>query len=259
MKTVERSLILAFFAVVVSASAFAQAESGRPYSYGAEFDVNSRYLWRSLAWSQGAVWQPSLWVGTSGFAASAWFNFPLGDEPNRRQFNEADFRLSYTNEWGDFTLEPAFNIYSYPNQDKEENPTTGELELAASYGFSFLTVSTTHFLDVWDNRGGYVGEIALEFEGEAGARLTANAAMRLTFGNAKFNAYYIPVDKAAVNAAILEVGLTYQLTRAITIRPHFEWNRLLDRDVRAAVAESPWVFSGKSSLANFGIAIGFEI
>jgi hypothetical protein len=182
----------------------------------------------------------------------------LGDEPTKHRFNEVDYRLSYTKEWGNFTFESAFNIYSYPNQDKEENPTTGELEIHASYAFAPFAISTTHFLDLWDNSGGYIGEVALEFEESPLDRLTVNAAARLTFANAKFNAYYVPLDKAAVNAVVFEFGLRVDLGERFYLRPHVEWTSLLDGEVKRAVAESPWVFSAKASLVNFGIALGVE-
>jgi len=243
-------------AVPVAAQTEENGASG--FTVGAESDSNSRYLWRALAWSQGAVWQPSLWVGRSGFELSLWANFPLGDEPTKHKFNEIDLRLSYAKEWGRFTFAPAFNVYSYPNQDKDENPTTGEIEVMAAYAFDPFTISTIHFLDVWDNPGGYIGEVALEFEESPAESLVLSAAARLTFGNAKFHSYYIPVDKAAASALIFEVGLTYNLSSAVYLRPHVEWTTLLDSEVKKAVAESDWVFSGKAALLNFGLALGFE-
>lgn len=242
----------------LAASLAAQTESGNGQALtgGAEFDFNSRYIWRALAWSQGAAWQPSVWLGRSGFELSVWTNFPLGDEPTKRKFNEIDLRLSFTKEWGHFTLAPAFNVYSYPNQDKEENPTTGEFELLASYAFAPFTISTTHYFDVWDNAGGYIGEVALEFEEAPADGWTFEAAARLSLGNAKFHGYYVPIEKAALSALVFEVGLTYALSSTVYLRPHAEWTTLLDGEVKKAVAASPWVFSGKASLLNFGLALG---
>ncbi|MCX6562094.1 MAG: hypothetical protein NTU60_00665 [Candidatus Aminicenantes bacterium] len=242
------------------ASGLGQEERSGALTYGAEFDFNSRYIWRSFAWSEGAVWQPTAWLSRSGLTFSVWGNFVLNREPNYRRFNEVDFRLSYKKEWGAFTVEPAFNIYSYPNQDKAENPMTGELELQITYdlGLGGLSLETAHFLDLWENKGGYVGEVGIQLEQEAGANLILNAAARLTFANAKFNFYYVPLDKGAVSAFILELGLTYTFSAPFYIRPHFEWNSLLDGDLKAAVASSSWVSSGKSSLLNFGVTVGVE-
>jgi len=257
-----RFIVLAvFFTAVAVGSGFAQDEPAKtsPFTCGAESDFNSRYIWRGLAWSRGASWQPGVWVGTSGFLFNAWASLPLGDEPNQYQFNEIDLRLSYAKEWGNFTLASAFNIYSYPNQDKTENPTTGELELAASCTFSSWTLLTTHYLDLIDNPGGYVGEMALEFEKKAAKNLLLNAAARLLFANAKFNDYYVPLKKAAVDTAVLEIRLTYNLSSAIYVAPHFAWSMLLDSEIKDAVAKSPWVFSDKPMLTSFGIAVGIEL
>lgn len=257
-ETSKRWALALVLAVGLAAPSAAQTEGdgGQAFTGGAEFDFNSRYIWRSLAWSQGAAWQPRVWLGRSGFELSVWTNFPLGDEPTKHKFNEIDFRLSFTKEWGNFTLAPAFNIYSYPNQDKEENPTTGEFELLAAYAFAPFTLSTTHFFDVWDNAGGYIGEVALEFEESPADGWTFDAAVRLSFGNAKFHAYYVPLEKAALSALVFEAGLTYNLSSTVYLRPHAEWTTLLDGEVKKAVAASPWVFSGKAALLNFGLALG---
>lgn len=254
------SLFLCLFLAMGTATVLGQDEKPGALGYGAEFDFNSRYIWRSLAWSGGAVWQPTAWLSRSGLTFSVWGNFVLASEPNYLQFNEVDLRLSYKNEWGPLTFEPAFNIYSYPNQDKTENPTTGELEidLSLDLGFAGLSLETAHFLDFWKNKGGYVGELGLAFEGDLTDDLVMNAAARLVFGNAKFNAYYVPLDKGAVNAVVLELGWTYAVSAPFYIRPHFEFNGLLDGDLKAAVAASPWVSSGKSTLVNIGVTVGVE-
>jgi hypothetical protein len=249
--------VVAFLAPAVRAqSAEPTQESG--WTVGAELDLNARYIWRSLVWNDKRVAQPSVWIGRSGWTLSAWSNFVLGDEPNRRQFNEVDLRLSYQTDLGPFAIEPAVNIYSYPHQDQTENPTTGELEIQVSCPLGPVTLETAHFFDFLKNGGGYVGEVGCEYETEPADNLTLSAAARLLFANAKFNEYYIPYDKGGIYSLALELGLTVRLSDSVTVRPHIEWNRLLDAGVRSAVAVSPWVAAGGSSVFNFGVAVGFE-
>lgn len=237
-------------------SAEAAGESG--WTVGAELDLNSRYIWRSLVWNDKRIAQPSVWIGRSGWTLSAWSNFVLGDEPNRRQFNEVDLRLSYQTDLGPFAIEPAVNIYSYPHQDQSENPTTGELEIQISCPLGPISLETAHFFDFLKNGGGYVGEVGCEYETEPVEGMTLAAAARFVFANAKFNEYYIPYDKGGIHSLVLELGLTARLSDSVTVRPHIEWNRLLDADVRAAVAGSPWVAAGRSSVLNFGVAVAFD-
>jgi hypothetical protein len=245
-------------ALLFAAAAFGQDAAGKAktLSGGAEFDINSRYIWRSLAYSQGAVWQPSAWIGTSGFTFSVWGNYVLHREENYFQFNEIDYRLSYAREFGPLKIEPAFTAYSYLHQP--DSPTTGEFELLLSFDLGPFSIATAHFLDVGRNPGGYIGEIGLEFERTPSAALTVNASARLTFANSKFNAYYVPLRKSALNAFVLELGLTVALTEAISIRPHFEWHRILDQDVKAALTTSTFVSGGKASQLNFGVAFAIE-
>jgi hypothetical protein len=239
----------------------AQAEketSGSDWTYGAELDLNSRYLWRSLIWNDKPVAQPSVWIGRSGLTFSVWSNFVLGDEPNRRQFNEIDCRISYGTDLGPVTIKPAVTVYSYPHQPAEDSPTTGELEIQLSCPVGPFVLETTHFLDFIAYSGGYVGEIGCEYEGEPGGGLSFDAAGRLTFGNATFMNAYIPYGKGGVHAFILELGLTVPVSGSVTLRPHLEWDRILDPGVRAAVEASPWLAAGRGSVILFGLAVGFE-
>lgn len=218
------------------------------WTYGVEADFNSIYIWRSLAWSQGAVMQPSIWAGKSGFSLSVWGNFVLNKEANQGQFNEFDFRLSYQYKWGSLTLEPAVQFYAYLNQPGE--PTTGELSFKASYDLAPFAIETTHYFDFMEYGGAWVGELGLEYHQEITSELTLDAAIRGLMANSKFNEIYIGWRKTAVNSIVAEISLTYNLTDVIYIRPHFEWNKILDTDLRS------WV--DKPNIVNFGIAIGIE-
>jgi outer membrane scaffolding protein for murein synthesis (MipA/OmpV family) len=249
--------VLACFAPAARAqSEEASADPG--WSVGAELDLNSRYLWRSLVWNDKRVAQPSVWIGRSGWTISAWSNFVLGDEPNRRQFNEVDLRLSYETALGPFVIQPAVNIYSYPNQDRIENPTTGEFEIQVSTSLGKFSLETGHFIDFLENGGGYVGEVGLAYEDEPSEGLILDAAARVTFANARFNEFYIPYERGAIGALVLELGLTARLTDSVSVRPHLEWNRILDAGVRAALSVSPWIAAPRASVINFGVAVDFE-
>ena len=234
------------------------AEESKGGTSGAEFDFNSKYIWRSLAFSKGAVGQPSAFVGYAGLTFQIWSNFVLNPaDPHLHRFNEIDYRLSYQRNIGDFTITPAFTAYSYPNQTAGEVPITGEAEIQIAYDLGAFTLETTHFLDVWANKGGYVGEIGLQFEKEAGAGLTLNAAARLLFANARFNAYYIGAGTpGGIDSLVLEAGATVAVGSGFYVRPHLEYNTVLDSAVRAAIVFSGQVSVRKPDLFNLGIAFG---
>jgi hypothetical protein len=250
------------FVLGAAAAVFGQEESApapKGWTYGLESDFNSKYIWRSLAFSEGAVWQPSAWVSYGGLTFEVWSNFVLNKEPFRHQFNEIDYRLSYEFEAGGFTIKPAVTLFTYPNQDQDFSPTTAEAEIQVAYALGDFTLETTHFLDFKANSGGYVGEVGVEYEKEAGENLTVAAAARLTFANGKFNSYYIQDNlSGAFNALVLEAGLTYTFGAGFYVRPHLEFNTILDSGLRAAIGVSDWVSLRKPDLFNFGVAIGYS-
>lgn len=69
------------FALFLS-SGFAQ-ESPKPpeehhsFSFGAETDFTSGYVWRGLLLDDGPITQPPAWISKSGFTFAAWTSLPL--------------------------------------------------------------------------------------------------------------------------------------------------------------------------------------
>ena len=49
------------------------------FTYGAEMDFNSRYVWRGLLLDDGPVGQPSAWISAFGFTLTAWSNVAMTD------------------------------------------------------------------------------------------------------------------------------------------------------------------------------------
>jgi len=259
---IPRSIVFGLALLTLTAGAsFAQEEEdkGSPWTAGFELDANSKYVWRSLAWSEGAVLQPSAWVGWKGLTFSLWSNYILNpNEEHHGQFNEVDFRLSYDIEAGSFTITPAFNVYTYPNEDPSYSPTTGELEICLAYALGDFSLETTHFLDVMENAGGYVGDVGLVYDSDVSGSLNLAGAVRFAFANAKFNEYYVPYDRGTLSAVVLEASLPYPFAGGFYVRPHLEYNNILDKNLREAVRVTDWLCINKPSLFNIGIAAGFE-
>ena len=47
------------------------------FTYGAEMDFNSSYVWRGLLLDDGPVGQPSAWISAFGFTFTAWSNVAM--------------------------------------------------------------------------------------------------------------------------------------------------------------------------------------
>jgi hypothetical protein len=97
-------------------AALAAPGRGGAVEFGADVDFNSRYVWRAIALSEGAVAQPELWLEKDGTAVSAWGNANL-KEPGIGHFDEIEWGLRHTWEFGALSVEPAVYYYSYPNRE----------------------------------------------------------------------------------------------------------------------------------------------
>lgn len=216
-------------------------------TFGLESDYNPRYVWRGLAWSEGAVAQTSIWATGRGVTYSIWANSNL-DSVDGRQTNEIDYSVSWEREWRGIGLEPTFSVYTYPHQ--QDSPSTAEAGLKLSRPLGPLTLFTTHTVDVREYRGAYFGELGLNYERELGKHAELESSISLGWASARFNEAYIGPSTSAVNLASFELGITWQLRGGSYVRPHLGISRLLNRQLRDAVDDP--------SLVNFGVAAGVE-
>lgn len=220
-------------------------------AYGVETDFNARYVFRGLAYSPGPVKQTSVWVTVAGFTAYAWGNFVLHREPQRGEFNELDFGLSYQREWKRLRVEPALDFYRYRSLAPDQSPPTGEASVKLSVPVGPLRVFTKQIFDVGSYRGAYFGEAGVSHERTLNRKTTVAASLSGAWASAKFNAAYAGIPKRAFNLIGAEASLTYAPNHRFYLRPHFEFTRIADRQLRRRL--------NLLMIGNFGLAIGFNL
>jgi len=224
-----------------------QVENEDGIGWGFEADFNSRYVWRGLSCSEGAVVQPSIWVTARGVTFTVWANRELEDV-DARNGSEVDYSLSWEREWHGVTFEPCIQMYTFP--DQEDCPSTTAVDLRASWPLGPVSLFTTQSIDVSEYSGAYYGDLGLCFEKELGERAQMETSLCVGWASAKFNEANIGPRKAALNLCAFDAGLTYTTRRGIYFRPHISVTRLLDRSLREAV-DDPDIIS-------VGVAVGME-
>jgi hypothetical protein len=224
-----------------------QAEELQQVSFGLESDYNPRYVWRGLAFSEGAVAQTSLWATRAGTTYSLWTNSSL-DRADGHQTNEIDFTVSWERSWRGMDLEPSLQIYTYPNQ--QDAPSTGEAGLKFSRPLGPLTVFAANTVDLREYRGAYFGELGLGLTKELTSRAELESSVSFGLASAKFNEAYVGPAKSAFNVAQFELSLTWRGRGGSYVRPHISVTRIMDRELRDAVTDP--------SLTNLGLALGME-
>ena len=218
------------------------------FNFGTEVDFNSRYVWRGIALSEGAVMQPSAWVSAFNFTFYIWGNFVLDDEPNQGEFNEVELILYYSRVWGNITFEPFVVYYVYPNQ--EDVPSTGEFTLSLYYPFGPFNVFTSHTFDFVEYEGSYFGDAGLSYERQLSSTLTLGASGSFGWASSEFNSVNIGLHKRALNFVGGNLFLAYYPKEFLYIRPHMELSAIVDGELRDQLDDP--------TILNVGVAFGME-
>lgn len=255
-----RTVLVALLALVVPAPASAQpaeddadieadeaVEDDPLVTYAVEIDFVSRYLWRGLAWSEGAQMQPAASVDAFGVSLWAWANLVLQREAYEGQFNEVDAGLGYTYSWGWLEVSAGLQVWTYPYQD--DSPTTGQADVALYVPVGPFTFYTRQTVDIGGYAGAYWGELGAEFAWESDAGPIVEASVLTGWASDMFNDVYLEVDRTAWNTLETAFSVTFPFPW-VYVRAHAGCSWLLDADLRAAVDE-PFLVVG-------GIALGTE-
>jgi hypothetical protein len=219
------------------------------FTYGAEMDFNSRYVWRGLLLDDGPVGQPSAWVSAFGFTLTAWSNVAMTDASGVAGLNSGGLILAYDRDWEKLRLEAALDSYMGRMSSDIESRNTMEGSLKLSYPVGPLRIFTTHAFDVLAYRGSYFGEAGVEYARQITKSTEFTISARSGWASAKFNDVYIGVNKSAFNYVGVEGSFTYYLGQRMYFRPHVEFSSITDRMLRGQLAPA--------NIVNFGLAFGF--
>lgn len=237
-------LLLLIAGLLAPASAAAQSDT-----WGAEADVNARYLWRGIPNSEGPVLQPYAWLTRAGTTVSAWSNMETGTGARPWEFDQLFFTASHPRTLGRWRVEPTVQGYVWRGAPGEAAARTLELAASLSRPLGPLSLTTTGTLDVASYRGAFVADGGLQWASTA-RRWRLETSATLAWANRAFNRTYVGVDVAAVNYAQLSVAGTRTSASGWYLRPHAELVSTLNGDVRRAL--------GARTRASVGLAAGRE-
>ncbi|HTM57297.1 MAG TPA: hypothetical protein VL123_02655 [Candidatus Udaeobacter sp.] len=241
---------LAIFWVAAASNAgaddAAEAGSGSKWSAGMESDFASRYEWRGLALSQGAVVQPSVWLSRSGLTLTLWSSVPL-ESKDPPGFHELDPSIEYERDFAGWTLTPTFEIYTYPGTP---GPSSAEVELMVSRSVAgAVSAFARQTIDVAAYSGATSGGYGLKRETDSEAPWSWSGSAHLDWDSGRFIEAYLGVPSRTSQIAEASLAVTRRLGRAY-LRGHVQADALLDRELRGTV--------GSLSPLSGGVAFGAE-
>ena len=230
----------------------AGVDLGERDSIGVELDVNSRFLYRGLALSEGPVVQPSVWAKRWGFTGAVVANVLLNDEPPLRRVTHVTPALTWAHTWGALTVEPGV-LYYYSSNTGDGPQTTAEVALDVAYavGDGFRIALTNH-VDVRTIAGAYYATLGPEYEyADEDAGWTIRTGLGLAFANAKLNEEYFGVARSAFDLVEARLAVQHDLSDVFYFVLHTEATLLLPSSLRSQVVAA--------TLVNGGAALGFAL
>jgi hypothetical protein len=225
------------------------SEPRATFTYGAEMDFKSGYVWRGLL-LDGPVEQSSAWISAFGFTLTGWSNVALTNTSGGAGLNSGGLFLTYERDWEKLKMEASLDAYMGRQSSDIESRNTMEGSLGLSYPVGPLRIFTTHAFDVLAYRGSYFGEAGLEYERQVTKNTEFTISVRSGWASAKFNDVYIGVDKSAFNFVGAEVSGAYYLGPSMYLQPHIEFSSITDQRLRGQLSPA--------NIITFGLAFGFR-
>lgn len=226
---------LVALAVVALSSAYrAWGQEEGAITGGIELDLNSRYVFRGLALSQGAVVNPSVYVSRGPWTFSLWANFVARDRTNHGQINEVDPTLTYSTAWRGLTIEPSLTYYGLINQPG--GASTAELgvrlALPLSGGFELFT---NHGLDLHEFDHAWYGDLGVERTWQVSSGIELVAAVRAAGASRSFHEAYAGVTASGWSYVGIDLEARVAISASFFLRTHLALTSLRGRALRSNV------------------------
>ena len=243
--TLRRICVFVFAVALLRVDAFSQEK--KTITSGAEIDFNSSFTWRDMVLDERPVFENSIWLDLYGFDLTVWANTALPSAVDRSRLRSSGLTVSYHRDWKNLTLEPAIEVYRWPEDPGSTH--TIECSMRLEYHTGFVHIFTEHVVDVIANKGGYFAEGGFRFEKRAG-KTTGALELASGFASTKFNDFNIDVAKPALILVRAEIAVTRNLNQHFYIRPHVDFIHVPDRQIRENL--------GIRNINTIGLAVGFK-
>ena len=123
--------------------------------------------------------------------------------------------------------------------------------LYLSYHAGPFRLFTNHSVDVLAYKGAYFGEAGIELERRVSQRVEVGGSFNTGWASSTFNDAYVGIEKSAFNLIGVEGWLRAYVTPHLYIGPSFQFNTIMDRAVRAELAQPTVFFVGLATGVEF--------
>ena len=227
----------------------AASVSAQDTTWGVEGEVNARYLWRGIPYSDSPVFQPYAWLTRGRNTVSVWSNLEMGSGPGDGRFDQVFFTASRTYDRSGWRFEPTLQGYTWRGLPGEPGAKTLELANKLTRRVGVVDAVSSQTLDIASYRGSFVVDAGVEWNPTLrGWRIESSATA--AWANGTFNRTYVGPDVRALNYTQLTLAGTRTYAGGWYVRPHAELVLNVNDAVRRALEAR--------TRANIGLAVGRE-
>jgi len=205
----------------------------KAFCTGADAGFFSKYVSRGVVTTDGPVFQPGVWVSYRDVTISVWGNMDLTDtNGNGGRFNELDFTLDYSREWGKLDFSAGGVYYDFPN-----TTAAGTAELYAGVGYdTLLHPVIAVYYDFLEADGFYLSAgIGHGFDIPLPAD-TVKAALELSaqagWGSKNFNEFNFGSSHGAFTDMVFSAALPVSAGDNLVLKPVVSYSSVLDGTIR---------------------------
>ena len=240
------------------------------FSFGADLDFFSAYVWRNAVQNDEMVMQPGVWADFNGLdpltlGFFVWQNYDLTDArrngANKYALTETDFNFHlgftpWTTEDEDFSLEleAGHDWYTYQGvrrADKAGNPDTREFYLKATFKNPLVDVygqTSWMYDDIGDYQSGFHYELGLNREYEVSDTVTLGGDWNVNFGDEHYFEYLYGSDTYGFGGTTLKFYGSWQLLDWLALKGTIAYTGILNGSIRDDVDENRDILWGGLSL-----------
>jgi len=199
---------------------------------GADAGVFSKYVFRGVLATDGAVFQPDVWVSWKGATFTVWSNMDLTDKNGvEHKFSEVDYSLDYSGSVGKILYSAGAVYYAYPNTNFHN---TSEVYGAVGVD-TFLKPRLIAYYDYIEANGWYTalsaGHDVTLFE-KGPVKASASVSASLGFGTKNYNRFYFGSDHGAFTDLQINTAIPFVVMERFTVKPSLTWSSRLDGTIR---------------------------
>jgi len=206
-----------------------EGSSSSGVSISAETDLCSRYYYKGVLLSSGAVLQPAIYLSVENFSAGIWGSFGRNEDRSFR-LCETDVYASHEFTISELTFNNKFAVYLYP--EAEGYPSTGEYILSCSMSKGRVTAFTEFSLDLISDPGSFVVTHGAVYNKELLPGIELEGGLNISWAGSKYNGINYEIEKAALNCVQADISFMWSMPAGQYLRPHLHYFYTIDKELR---------------------------